>query len=379
MELIGTWDEAEARLVKEAKRDFPNFTYDNASNGGILNAMDKFFQTLKSVENSSSSVIGNIKKVKELYESFDEVLSTIDSLCSTLTNNVGVFKNCNENLLRCMETTVKSAMEKDASYGEELEVLNQLMKEEGISPTSDTPSTPSTSTPDQTSVSSTYTVSSGDTLSKIAKANGTTVAAIAAANGIKDINKLSVGQELIIPGANGSTTSSAETTPDVETQIQASEDVNGFRMDAPTQGNIDVSKYHDNADNGFVVTTGNKTYENMSSKDREVLTAIICAESDGSYDDALAVASVILNRTESPAWAWCGNSPLKQATASGQFVVYENNRYQKYMGSGVNPTVQEAVNDALNGVRNNNYYSFRSNSSTSYSSNMITSSGNRYK
>ena len=44
----------------------------------------------------------------------------------------------------------------------------------------------------------------------------------------------------------------------------------------------------------------------------------------------------------------------------------------------VNENVRQAVEDALNGVRNCDYLSFRSNSSTSYSNNMIVSSGNRY-
>lgn len=48
----------------------------------------------------------------------------------------------------------------------------------------------------------TYSVASGDTLSKIAKANNTTVAELTAANpDIKDINKISVGQEIKLPTA----------------------------------------------------------------------------------------------------------------------------------------------------------------------------------
>ena len=46
----------------------------------------------------------------------------------------------------------------------------------------------------------TYSVASGDTLSKIAKANNTTVAELTAANpDIKNINKISVGQEIKLP------------------------------------------------------------------------------------------------------------------------------------------------------------------------------------
>ena len=41
--------------------------------------------------------------------------------------------------------------------------------------------------------------------------------------------------------------------------------------------------------------------------------------------------------------------------------------------------VKEVVDDALNGVRNCNYYSFRSNWVTSFSDNQIAYKGNRFK
>lgn len=50
----------------------------------------------------------------------------------------------------------------------------------------------------ETTTSTTYTVKSGDTLTAIANKYGTTVKKIAADNGIKDVNKINVGQKLII-------------------------------------------------------------------------------------------------------------------------------------------------------------------------------------
>ena len=41
--------------------------------------------------------------------------------------------------------------------------------------------------------------------------------------------------------------------------------------------------------------------------------------------------------------------------------------------------VQKVVTDALNGLRNNNYYSFRSNWVTDFSGNLIVPKGNRYR
>lgn len=146
-----------------------------------------------------------------------------------------------------------------------------------------------------------------------------------------------------------------------------------------SNSDVDISKYSNNSSSGFNVTTGNTTYS-LDSSDVDLLYSIVSAESDKSYDDALAVATTILNRCEAPNWIACnGTNPISQATAPNQFVVYQSGSYKAYINGNSPATVQQAVNDALNGVRNHDYLSFRSNGSTGYSNNMITSTGNRYK
>ena len=143
--------------------------------------------------------------------------------------------------------------------------------------------------------------------------------------------------------------------------------------------NIDVSKYKNNLEAGFEVTVGNLAYE-LSEEDIELLCAIVAAESDKSYDDALAVITTILNRCEHPDWINShGTDPIAQATAPNQFVVFQHGSYKTYMDGKAPDTVKEAVMDALAGVRNHEYLSFRSNGTTSYSDNMISPTGNRYK
>ena len=141
--------------------------------------------------------------------------------------------------------------------------------------------------------------------------------------------------------------------------------------------NIDVSKYSNNLEAGFEVTVGNLAYE-VSDADLELLIAIVAAESDKSYDDALAVITTILNRCESEKWNPNGGSPAYIATRPNQFVVYEHGSYKQYMNGNACEEVITAVKDALAGVRNHKYYSFRSNGTTGYSNNMISPTGNRY-
>ena len=147
----------------------------------------------------------------------------------------------------------------------------------------------------------------------------------------------------------------------------------------PNNPDIDITKYSNCPEKGFVVTTGNLCYE-LNIKDIELLCAIVCAESDNTYDDALAVITTILNRCETDNWiAAHGTDPIAQATARDQFVVYQHGTYKRFLNGNVSKSVFEAVMDALAGVRNHNYLSFRSNKTTSYSDNLISATGNRYK
>ena len=152
---------------------------------------------------------------------------------------------------------------------------------------------------------------------------------------------------------------------------------------------LNTSLYKSNPDLGFVVTDNNKTYT-LPDDEFDLVVAVVAAEYEKSIDDALAVISVILNRCESPTWSeWAGTSPAMQVVKPNQFEVYSIGSYLKYMPGGAfygtnhYKLAKQAVIDAFNGIRNNNYYSFRSWSYISsggdyYSYNYIVEGGNRY-
>lgn len=172
-------------------------------------------------------------------------------------------------------------------------------------------------------------------------------------------------------------TPSGKTSSDGRTQRSASAQFTITPGD-PDNPDIDISKYKNNEELGFKVTTGNLAY-NLCDEDIELLCAIVSAESDKTYDDALAVISTILNRCEASNWINShGRDPIAQATAPNQYVVYQHGSYERYMDGNAPETVVQAVKDALAGVRNHKYTSFRSNGTTSYSNNMISPTGNRY-
>ena len=79
-----------------------------------------------------------------------------------------------------------------------------------------------------------------------------------------------------------------------------------------------------------------------------ILARVVSCESNkSSRDDILAVMSVILNRADSGKYP---NDPVSVVAAPYQFSCYT--------GDGITPneTVASVMRDALNGIRNNNYY-----------------------
>ena len=151
---------------------------------------------------------------------------------------------------------------------------------------------------------------------------------------------------------------------------------------------VDISKYSNYENVGFNVTTENTNYE-LNENDFNLLVAVVSAETSGHVDDMLGVISVILNRCE-PTSTWSsyyndGTNPIVQITARGQFEVYSNGSYKKYLPGGAlyekekRILASEVVKDALNGVRNNNYLGFNAWFNTSYSNNYVTEGGNRFR
>lgn len=158
----------------------------------------------------------------------------------------------------------------------------------------------------------------------------------------------------------------------IDTSSSPKADSNKDELVGSTIG-TELSVYTENPAKGFVLTTGNQTYK-LTDKDKELLYKVVASEAQkDSYDDSLAVMSVILNRAD----VGC-KDPIKIITAKGQFEGYYGGSYRNVT---VTNEVKTAVDDALAGVRNNEYMYFVSNGSNAakYGSNMISDKGNRYR
>jgi len=147
---------------------------------------------------------------------------------------------------------------------------------------------------------------------------------------------------------------------------------------------VDASKYNNKEEMGFKVTEGNNTYE-LNGNEFDVVVAVVAGEFDKTFDDALGVVSVILNRCDNDTWRrWAGENPYSQVIRKGQFEVYFAGYYLKYMPGGSQygtekyNIAKQALIDGLNGIRNNEYLGFRAWHVSSYSDNYIVYGGNRY-
>jgi hypothetical protein len=128
---------------------------------------------------------------------------------------------------------------------------------------------------------------------------------------------------------------------------------------------VDASGYLNNPDKGFIITTGNKTYE-LSEDDFYIVASVIGCEGAG-VNDMLGVASVIFNRADN-----YGISPKDVVSARGQFSCYH---HLSNSAANKGASVLSTVNS---GIRNNKFTSFNGRYSN-LSNNYIEINGNRYR
>lgn len=131
---------------------------------------------------------------------------------------------------------------------------------------------------------------------------------------------------------------------------------------------VDATGYLSNPATGFNVTTGNRTYSLSDDQFAILATVVNCEANRSSKDDILGVMSVILNRADTSGYP---NDPVSVVAQPYQFSCYTG------QGTVVSETVASVMRDALNGIRNNSFYSFNSWSSNR-SQNYIITGGNRY-
>lgn len=119
---------------------------------------------------------------------------------------------------------------------------------------------------------------------------------------------------------------------------------------------------------GYHLTVGNTTYD-ATDRDVKVLYYVVSKESNGTYEDALGVISVILNRMEDGRFH--DDSLLSVVSQKNQFEVWNEAKVMRFIEKTdieINENVWNALYDALFlGIRNNDYVEFKAQDSSDYS------------
>ena len=87
---------------------------------------------------------------------------------------------------------------------------------------------------------------------------------------------------------------------------------------------------------------------NASTSEVELFAAILQCEAHNEYNSLLAVATVIMNRVESPRFP---NTLYDVIYAPGQFEPTWSGRLDRVLSQGANPLPRQVAQDALNGAR----------------------------
>ncbi len=118
-----------------------------------------------------------------------------------------------------------------------------------------------------------------------------------------------------------------------------------------------------------------------------VICAVVMGEAkENDYQDAYAVINTIYNRTNSNRWvnyvSNCmnldGKSLYTQVICVGQFEVYHNGRYKKFLGLTDSPAYNAIVDFLVSENVMHDYLSFVASSSKDYEKVQFVDRGNRY-
>ena len=157
------------------------------------------------------------------------------------------------------------------------------------------------------------------------------------------------------------TTEPETTTPTRDELIDKMEEIKAEKVKLNFgKSDVDISKFSDDEEAGYRVTTGHMSYE-LTDDDIDLLCSVVAASGGKGYNDSLAIVSSILNRCEDKAYMNIyGVDPIAQITAKGEMSAYGSGDFKSYLknSSSIPSEVRDAVKAALAGVRNHNKTTF---------------------
>lgn len=142
----------------------------------------------------------------------------------------------------------------------------------------------------------------------------------------------------------------AEAKAKAEAEAEANANISGGNHSGggSNSGNTDGGNSGGGSGGGYDDTVVNGGASNIGGSDLDVFAAILDCEAMHDYNSMLAVATVIMNRVNSPIFP---NSITDVVYASGQFEPVWSGRLDSVLSSGPSSLAYNVAQDAINGAR----------------------------
>ena len=123
---VAYYDKGEAGLEKVPKT-FQNFTYDNQTDGGILNLLNEVNTKIGQIEGDIQNLQNNYSTLIAKYEKFSNYDQTMKRITQTMTNNIAAIKKSYNNVVKTATQAINEHMSTDSSLMGDLDQLNRLL------------------------------------------------------------------------------------------------------------------------------------------------------------------------------------------------------------------------------------------------------------
>ncbi len=123
---VANYDKGESSLEK-TPQTFQNFTYDNSSNGGVLNKLSEIEKKINEIKGDIQNLSTDYKDLIRKYEKFSNYESTMNTIINTMSNNIDVINKSYNNVVKTATQAINEHMSTDSTLMSDLDQLNRLL------------------------------------------------------------------------------------------------------------------------------------------------------------------------------------------------------------------------------------------------------------
>ena len=123
---VAYYDKSEAILDKTPK-SFTNFTYDNQTNGGVLNKLSEIDKKIGQIKNDIQSLSNDYNILIRKYEKFSNYEEVMKKIVTTMSNNIDVINRSYNNVVKTATQAINEHMSTDSTLMSDLDQLNRLL------------------------------------------------------------------------------------------------------------------------------------------------------------------------------------------------------------------------------------------------------------